>query len=112
MQSTRRAEALAQSLHPRSTQRKIRASQTPVSPEAIRSERLEKYELRPVNSARTYYPASLVRHDRDKYQLVAGERRWRAARLAGLTEVPVFVQDFANERMLESLSSKTSNVRT
>jgi ParB family chromosome partitioning protein len=43
----------------------------------------------------------IVRQVADKYQLVAGERRWRAARLAGLTEVPVFVQDFANERMLE-----------
>lgn len=35
------------------------------------------------------------------YQLVAGERRWRAARLAGLTEVPVVIQDFASERLLE-----------
>src|SRR3954451_11563565 len=35
------------------------------------------------------------------YQLVTGERRWRAARLAGLTEVPVIIQDFASERLLE-----------
>ncbi|MBC7924378.1 MAG: ParB/RepB/Spo0J family partition protein [Bryobacteraceae bacterium] len=35
------------------------------------------------------------------FQLVAGERRWRAARLAGLTEVPVVVQEFASERLLE-----------
>lgn len=35
------------------------------------------------------------------YQLVAGERRWRAGRLAGLTEVPVVIQDFASERLLE-----------
>ena len=26
------------------------------------------------------------------YQLVAGERRWRASRMAGLTEVPVFIR--------------------
>jgi ParB family transcriptional regulator, chromosome partitioning protein len=43
----------------------------------------------------------IVRREKDRYQLVAGERRWRAARLAGLTEVPVFVQDFADDRLLE-----------
>src|SRR5215204_5245308 len=43
----------------------------------------------------------IVRHVDSKYQLVAGERRWRAARLAGLTEVPVVVQDFATDRLLE-----------
>lgn len=37
----------------------------------------------------------------DRYQLVAGERRWRASKLAGLTEVPVVVQNFADDRLLE-----------
>jgi len=36
-----------------------------------------------------------------RYQLVAGERRWRAARLAELLEVPVVIQDFADDRLLE-----------
>ena len=36
-----------------------------------------------------------------KYQLVAGERRWRASKRAGLTEVPVVIQDFADDRLLE-----------
>ena len=31
------------------------------------------------------------------YQLVAGERRWRAARIAGLTEVPVVIRDLSDE---------------
>ena len=28
-----------------------------------------------------------------KYQIVAGERRWRASRMAGLTELPVIIRD-------------------
>ncbi len=43
----------------------------------------------------------IVTHRDNQFQLVAGERRWRAARLAGLTEVPVFVQEFAQDRLLE-----------
>lgn len=43
----------------------------------------------------------IVRRHEGKYQLVAGERRWRAARLAGLTEVPVVVQEVADPLMLE-----------
>src|SRR5699024_12715065 len=32
------------------------------------------------------------------YLIIAGERRWRAARLAGLTEVPVLIKDRSEER--------------
>lgn len=35
------------------------------------------------------------------YQIVAGERRWRASRMAGLTEVPVIVRELSDEQTME-----------
>jgi ParB family chromosome partitioning protein len=43
----------------------------------------------------------VVRKVGERYQLVAGERRWRAAKLANLARVPVVVQDIPDERLLE-----------
>src|SRR5262249_17894683 len=43
----------------------------------------------------------VVRREGDSFQLIAGERRWRAARLAGIGEVPVVVQEVADPQMIE-----------
>jgi ParB family chromosome partitioning protein len=43
----------------------------------------------------------IIRRKADRYELIAGERRLRAAHLAGLTEVPAVIQDYADDRILE-----------
>lgn len=43
----------------------------------------------------------IVRRVGTAFQIVAGERRWRAAQLAGLTEVPVVIQEIAEPQLLE-----------
>ncbi|TLM66606.1 MAG: ParB/RepB/Spo0J family partition protein [Deltaproteobacteria bacterium] len=43
----------------------------------------------------------VVRHAGDHYQIIAGERRWRAAQRAGLKDVPVVIQDVSEDWALE-----------
>lgn len=42
-----------------------------------------------------------VRKNGSDFEIIAGERRWRAAQIAGLTVVPVVVQEIADEKLLE-----------
>ena len=43
----------------------------------------------------------LVYEKKDYYEIIAGERRWRAAKLAGLKEVPVIVKEFSEQELVE-----------
>lgn len=43
----------------------------------------------------------LVSDKKDYYEIVAGERRWRAAKMAGLKEVPVVVKEFSTQEIVE-----------
>ncbi len=46
-------------------------------------------------------PITLRKLDNGKYQIIAGERRFRAAKIAGLTTIPAFVREAGDETMLE-----------
>jgi ParB family chromosome partitioning protein len=46
-------------------------------------------------------PVTVRKLGPDKYQLISGERRCRAARIAGLTEIPAFIRLANDEQMLE-----------
>ena len=43
----------------------------------------------------------LVQKEADYYRIIAGERRWRAAKKAGLKEVPVIIKDYSEQEIVE-----------
>ncbi len=68
-------------------------------------QKINEEELSPlVNSVRelgVLQPLLVRRRTANSYELIAGERRWRAAKLAGLKTVPVVVKDVKDEQSLE-----------
>ena len=43
----------------------------------------------------------LVQDRKDHYEIIAGERRWRAAKIAGLKEIPVIIRDYSDQEIVE-----------
>ncbi len=43
----------------------------------------------------------LVQNRKDYYEIIAGERRWRAAKIAGLKEIPVIIRNYTNQEIVE-----------
>ena len=43
----------------------------------------------------------LVQKKGNYYEIIAGERRWRAAKMAGLTEVPVLIKEYSRQEVME-----------
>ena len=54
----------------------------------------------------------LVRPGGSQYELIAGERRWRASRMAERETIPAIVVEFDERRRSRSPSSRTSSART
>ncbi len=95
-------------------------SRPPASPvtDGFASIPIDSIDPNPVQPRRTFHPDRLeelaqsirangiiqplvLRQFGDRYQLVAGERRWRASKLAGLDFVPAIVQEIPENRLLE-----------
>jgi ParB family chromosome partitioning protein len=94
------------------------AAQPAPTPETPTRIRIEEIDPNPVQPRRVFEPERMqelansirangiiqpivVRPRDGRYQLVAGERRWRAAKLAGLEMVPVVIQEIPDDRLLE-----------
>lgn len=43
----------------------------------------------------------LVQKKKDYYEIIAGERRWRAAKLAGIKEIPVIIKEYTEQEIVE-----------
>ena len=46
-------------------------------------------------------PITLRQMENGKYQIIAGERRWRASQIAGLTQIPAYIRTIKDENVME-----------
>jgi len=46
-------------------------------------------------------PITVIKLDHNRYQLISGERRWRASKMAGLKDIPAYVRTADNQELLE-----------
>jgi ParB family chromosome partitioning protein len=105
-------------LLPTRTQAPLQAPSAPEREESPQTVSIADIDPNPLQPRRVFNPERLeelaqsirsngiiqplvVRKLGDRYQLVAGERRWRAAKLAGIEQVPVVVRDIPDDRLLE-----------
>ena len=80
----------------------------PISKVEPRSEQPRKYfdetaleELAASLKAYGMIQPIVVKKNGEYYEIIAGERRWRAAKMAGLKEVPVVIKDFTDQQIVE-----------
>lgn len=82
---------------------KIRLSEIEPNKEQPRKAFDEDSLLELADSIRQYgvLQPLLVQKKGDYYEIIAGERRWRAAKLAGIKEVPVIIKDYSSREVME-----------
>ena len=79
-------------------------SQIKPNPYQPRTEFDEEYLEELKQSIETFgviQPITVRRLSEDHYQIISGERRWRAAKMAGLKKIPVYIRDADDQGMLE-----------
>jgi ParB family chromosome partitioning protein len=73
----------------------------PLQPRAVMDESKLEELSRSIKNSGVIQPIIVRRVDGDTFEIVAGERRWRAAQQAGLLRVPVVVRDVPDDKLLE-----------
>src|SRR6266446_6179112 len=108
-------------------------AKTPAGPEHANRIAIEQIDPNPVQPRRVFQADTLhqladsirlhgiiqplvVRVSGERFQLVAGERRWRAARIAGLSEVPTVIQPITHAQhitvpLIENVPSEHSSAQ-
>lgn len=87
-----------------STINEIQISQIERNPNQPRHEFDEEALQELANSIREIgivQPITLRQIDDNRYQIIAGERRWRASQLAGLTSIPAYIRTINDENVME-----------